>query len=106
MAKRKDIQYELLALEKENQDLRATIKSLRKKLRNLTELDNALEDITEDLSKQQPVNNAPNLCPKCGLGEIITVKIAGRQFDKCAANPCKWRTTAIMDGKNGKSEKS
>lgn len=105
MAKRKDSD-EVEILQQENRDLRATIKSLRKKLKRLTHLDREQAEevekhIEEDVSPNRATSGIiaiqADKCPFCE-GDLAVVSLAGRKFTKCQKYPiCKYRTEAVKE---------
>lgn len=106
MARKKDDNDELHSLQKENRDLKSTIKSLRKKLKRLVQLEQIEEEkkadeVEEEIAEDDKLNEVDllkiNKCPNCG-GDLAFVSVAGRKFTKCIKYPhCRYRTEAVKE---------
>lgn len=83
----------LVRLEQENRVLKATIRSLNKRIRNVVkgynkELDN--EYITSSKSfQEEPIKS---LCDQCNQGILSTIEVAGRTIKIC--DVCSYRSKA------------
>jgi hypothetical protein len=75
-------------LEKQVRELKSINRSLLKQLKKLTRSKHEFENILteEDEIKLEPVEK----CTECGKGNIITVDIVGRVFQRC--DVCDWRS--------------
>lgn len=86
MGKKKE-QDRLEELEKENRELKSMVRGLQRRLRKIDKhyKDTEIVDIHEDSEKKF----TPKKCEACGKGEIQTVDIVGRMFEKCTT--CDYR---------------
>jgi len=94
--KKQDDEYS--RLRKEIRELKSVNRALRKRLKKVDreykepeadEHEKLLEDHFEEFTKQPS-------CSHCGKGEIVSISIAGRKFERC--NTCTYRSKAIKNG--------
>lgn len=94
--RRKKQEDEYSRLRKEIRELKSVNRALRKRLKKVdreykepeTDHEKELEDKFEEFTKVAS-------CSLCGKGEIVTITIAGRKFERC--NTCTYRSKAIKN---------
>jgi predicted RNase H-like nuclease (RuvC/YqgF family) len=94
MAKKYEREEDLVdRLEKENRELKATIRSLERRLKKVDkDFRKEMEDVQkEHLLEKEHSRSVPKgrKCEHCGKGHIIEIDIVGRKFESC--DTCDYR---------------
>lgn len=92
---RKKQDDEVERLQKEIRELKATNRSMLKRLKKVDrEYAEEFEKLKQERAQEEDYNSRPAdrpvNCVHCGKGTIITIDLLGRKFQKCST--CDWKS--------------